>query len=100
MPNFDTAMAKVKKYELILEDEMTLEVIGISSAFADYRLAWELNQCFNINLVKNNDVFVFADEMDIPVFRTKLTAIAKNIYDVIALSPKLFIFNNNLIFSL
>ena len=57
MPNFDTAMAKVKKYELILEDEMTLEVIGISSAFADYRLAWELNQCFNINLVKNNDVF-------------------------------------------
>lgn len=57
MPNFDTVMAKVKKYELILEDEMTLEVIGISSAFADYRLAWELNQRLNINLIKSNEVF-------------------------------------------
>ena len=57
MPNFDTVMAKVKKYELILEDEMTLEVFGISSAFADYRLAWELNQCLNINLIKSNEVF-------------------------------------------
>lgn len=50
-------MAKVKKYELVLEDESTLEVFGISSAFADYRLAWELNQCFDINLVKSNDAF-------------------------------------------
>ncbi|MFZ9586761.1 MAG: IPExxxVDY family protein [Crocinitomicaceae bacterium] len=57
MPNFDTVMAKVKKYELILEDEMTLEVIGISSAFADYRLAWKLNQRLNINLIKSNEVF-------------------------------------------
>ncbi len=50
-------MAKVKKYELILEDETTLEVFGVSSAFADYRLAWEFNQCLNINLTKSNEVF-------------------------------------------
>ncbi|MEY4289086.1 MAG: hypothetical protein RLZZ30_1174 [Bacteroidota bacterium] len=57
MPNFETDMAKVKKYELVLEDETTLEVFGISSAFADYRLAWELNQRFDINLVKSNEDF-------------------------------------------
>ncbi len=50
-------MAKVKKYELVLEDETTLEVFGVSSAFADYRLAWEFNQCLNINLTKSNEVF-------------------------------------------
>jgi hypothetical protein len=57
MPNFETDMAKVKKYELILEDETTLEVYGVSSAFADYRLAWEFNQCLNVNLTKSNEVF-------------------------------------------
>ncbi len=57
MPNFETDMAKVKKHELILEDETTLEVFGVSSAFADYRLAWEFNQCLNVNLTKSNEVF-------------------------------------------
>jgi hypothetical protein len=57
MPNFEADMAKVKKYELILDDETTLEVFGVSSAFADYRLAWEFNQCLNINLTKSNEVF-------------------------------------------
>ncbi len=57
MPIFETDMAKVKKYELVLEDETTLEVFGVSSAFADYRLAWEFNQCLNINLTKSNEVF-------------------------------------------
>jgi hypothetical protein len=57
MPNFGREMAKVKKYELVIEDETTLEVFGVSSAFADYRLAWELNQCFDLNLIKSNEVF-------------------------------------------
>ena len=50
-------MAKVKKYDLVLEDDTTLEVYGISSPFADYRLAWELNQHFDMNLVKQHDAF-------------------------------------------
>lgn len=45
----------------------------------------------------NEDVFVFVDDMSIPVFRSKLSLIAENIYDVTALSPKLFIFNNEII---
>ncbi len=57
MPNFEREMAKVKKYELVIDDETTQEVFGVSSAFADYRLAWELNQCFELNLTKSNEVF-------------------------------------------
>jgi hypothetical protein len=57
MPNFEGEMAKVKKYELVIEDECTLDVFGVSSAFADYRLAWELNQCLDLNLTKANDAF-------------------------------------------
>ena len=47
--------------------------------------------------LKINDVFVFADDAEIPVFSTNLILLAENIYDVTALSPKLFIFNNEMI---
>ena len=57
MPNFEREMAKLKKYDLVLEDETTLEVYGVSCAFADYRLAWELNQCLDLNLTKSNEVY-------------------------------------------
>lgn len=57
MPNFEREMAKLKKYDLVLEDETTLEVYGVSCAFADYRLAWELNQCLDVNLTKSNEVY-------------------------------------------
>ncbi len=47
--------------------------------------------------IENDDVFVFADDANIPVFRSRLSLIAENIYDVTALSPKLFIFNNEVL---
>ena len=52
-----------------------------------------ISDCYN----KKHDVFVFVDNINIPVFRTNLVLVAENIYDVTALSPKLFIFNNELI---
>ena len=52
-------MAKVKKYDLSLDEEQPFEVYGISTAFADYRLCWELNQCLEILLEKQNDPFEF-----------------------------------------
>ena len=57
MPNFEREMAKLKKYDLVLEDETTLEVYGVSCAVADYRLAWELNQCLDVNLTKSKEVY-------------------------------------------
>lgn len=44
----------------------------------------------------NETVFVIADDADVPVFRTHLQLIVDNIYDVIAISPKLFIFNDKI----
>ncbi|MFL1494031.1 hypothetical protein ACMSI6_24920 [Pseudomonas antarctica] len=44
-----------------------------------------------------DDVFVFADDKSIPIFRTSLKLISENIYDVMALSPKLLIFNDDVI---
>lgn len=45
------------------------------------------------NVIKNESVFVLADDEDIPIFKSNLRLIARNIYDVTALSPKIFIFN-------
>ena len=57
----------------------------------------DVNAFISKNNNKNYDVFVFADEIDIPLFKTNLALIAENIYDVTALSPKMFFFNNELI---
>ncbi len=50
-------MGKVKKYELTLDDEQPFEVYGISTAFADYRLTWELNQMLQFRLEKEAQSF-------------------------------------------
>ncbi|WP_440530058.1 CDI toxin immunity protein, partial [Serratia sarumanii] len=36
-------------------------------------------------------------DINIPIFRANLMLVTENIYDVTALSPKMFIFNNELI---
>ena len=56
-----------------------------------------LYDALNVSAVKNQDVFVLADDTDIPIFRTNIKLIAENVYDVTALSPKLFIYNNEII---
>ena len=43
-------MSKQKKYTLTFDDEIDFDVFGISSPFADYRLAWELNGIMKIQL--------------------------------------------------
>jgi len=50
-------MGKVKKYELTFDEEQPFEIYGISSAFADYRLTWELNQILGIHLEKTDQSF-------------------------------------------
>ena len=50
-------MGKVKKYELTFDEEQPFEIYGISSAFADYRLTWELNQVLGIHLEKTENSF-------------------------------------------
>ncbi|MEB7584134.1 hypothetical protein NGC36_02435 [Serratia rubidaea] len=61
--------------------------------FSDYELTHEM---FNGSGLGNETVFVIADDADIPVFRTHLQLIIDNIYDIIAISPNLFIFNDKI----
>ncbi|MBA8563879.1 hypothetical protein NFJ59_08895 [Citrobacter freundii] len=61
--------------------------------FCDYELTHEM---FNGSDLGNETVFVIADDADVPVFRTHLQLIVDNIYDVIAISPNLFIFNDKI----
>ena len=44
-------------------------------------------------------VYVVADDSDIPIFQTNLKLALENFYDISALSPKIFIFNENEIFA-
>lgn len=62
--------------------------------YSDYE---SIDDLLNISLMKNANVFVLVDDASIPIFRTNLSLIAENIYDVTALSPKLFIFNDEII---
>lgn len=61
--------------------------------FSDYELTHDM---FNGSGLGNETVFVIADDADVPVFRTHLQLIVDNIYDVIAISPNLFIFNDKI----
>lgn len=61
--------------------------------FSDYELSHDM---FNGGCLGNETVFVIADDANVPVFRTHLQLIVDNIYDVIAISPNLFIFNDKI----
>lgn len=69
-------------------------VIWSEIRYSDYE---SFDELLSASSVKNDDMFVFADDASIPVFRSNLRLIAENIYDVTALSPKLFIFNDEVI---
>ncbi|WP_239375222.1 CDI toxin immunity protein [Snodgrassella gandavensis] len=55
------------------------------------------NDILMLDNLENKKAYVIADDREIPVFKTNLFLIDKNIYDVLALSSKLFIFNNEMI---
>lgn len=88
------------------QDERNAIDILYKYPFAKGSIVWSEMECSDYeniddllegNPIRNDDVFVFVDDESIPIFRTKLNLIAENIYDVTALSPKLFIFNNKVI---
>jgi len=92
----------------IVEGQEKKEAVDIFNKYplVSGAISWPEIECYdyeniddllNISLIKNADVFVLVDDASIPIFRTNLSLIAENIYDVTALSPKLFIFNNEII---
>ncbi|MCW4784076.1 CDI toxin immunity protein [Enterobacter chuandaensis] len=91
----------------VLEGQCEKDVIDILHEFPFLKgnLMWEninYSDYDDINALvsdenRNDDVFVFVDDINVPIFRTKLFLLAENVYDVMALSPKLFIFNKKMI---
>ncbi|MDQ9889872.1 CDI toxin immunity protein [Acinetobacter pittii] len=51
----------------------------------------------SMQTIQDENVYVVADDQDIPVFTSKLKSIIENIYDVMALCPKVFIFNESIL---
>jgi hypothetical protein len=45
----------MKKKRLDIEYTLDFDLYGISSSIKPYKMAWELNRCLNINLVKSED---------------------------------------------
>lgn len=92
----------------IVEGREKKEVVDIFNKypFVSGSISWpeieyfdyeNIDDLLNVGFMKNADVFVLVDDASIPIFRSNLNLIAENIYDVTALSPKLFIFNNEII---
>ncbi|MEY8771888.1 hypothetical protein AB6T85_15920 [Erwinia sp. ACCC 02193] len=92
----------------IIEGQKKKEVVDILNKypFASGSISWSeidhsdhenIDDLLNRSPMRNADVFVLVDDANIPVFRTNLSLIAENIYDVTALSPRLFIFNDEII---
>lgn len=51
-------MAKIKKYQLELENECAFDMIGISSHHNDYRLAWCLNAELKLGLELSPEPYI------------------------------------------
>ena len=92
----------------VLDEKDRVRVMGIFNKYssANGNMLWSeidfkdfetVNDILNESVLKNEDVYVIADNADIPIFKTNLRLVFENIYDVTALSPKLFIFNENVI---
>jgi hypothetical protein len=54
-------MTKTKKHQLIFDNDTDIEVFGVSSAYIDYRLAWELNLKLSIKLEKQSEKLTIED---------------------------------------
>ncbi|EPE7491150.1 hypothetical protein ACSMAF_003230 [Cronobacter universalis] len=60
-----------------------------------YTLYNDFQELLKSGIVKDDKVFVFADDVDVPIFETTLSLIAANADDVLALFPKIYIYNND-----
>lgn len=58
---------------------------------------FEPHEILNFSGLAEDMVYVLADDASIPLFATKISSFIENIYDVISLSPRIFIFNDKII---
>ena len=94
--DFHIVEDKQKAIEIVQTFPITYNYIMWSElSYKDYDCMEDIvNDLSNLS---NKSLYVLADNADVPVFRSNLKVIMENIYDVSALSPKVFIFNQEVI---
>lgn len=108
MTLFEECKEALSEDFVIVQNELIDDVVAMLKQFpiSNGNLVWseiehkdyaDINEILNSDIIKDLKVYVLADDIDIPIFQTNLKLLVENIYDVTALSSKLFIFNNTII---
>ena len=93
-------------FHIIEDEQKAIEILQTFPIPYDYIMWSELSYkdydrmediVNDLSILSNKSLYVLADNADVPVFRSNLKVIMDNIYDVSALSPKVFIFNQEVI---
>ena len=87
-------MTNMISYQGLVRTFLSRNISWSEISFRDFETSDEL---LCQSWLKNENVYVIADDANIPIFRTNLRLVLENIYDVAALSPKIFIFNEGMI---
>lgn len=90
MHNSDLALSIFNKYPMILNN-----IDWTKMFYKDYEDMSLLLNDFKVYV--DDKVFIMPDDKDIPVLKSNLRLVVYNIYEVMALSPKLFIFNKDIV---
>ncbi|MFD2036758.1 IPExxxVDY family protein [Belliella marina] len=58
----------MKKTKLLVEHQYEFELLGFVAPIKDYKMAWVVNNCLNINLVKTKDFELqFLDDSELKI---------------------------------
>lgn len=95
--NFFNVQKDIEQDAMKILHDFPFEGGSILWAKIEYVDLSDPHEILNISGLANEIVYILADNADIPIFATKISSFIENIYDVISLSPKIFIFNENLV---
>lgn len=90
MHSSDLALSIFNKYPMRLNNIDWTKIF-----YKDYEDMSLLLNDFKVYV--DDKVFIMPDDKDIPVLKSNLRLVVYNIYEVMALSPKLFIFNKDIV---
>lgn len=104
MTLFDECKEALRTDFNVVEGEYEKIAINIlkSYPFVNGVVRWNDIKCFDyenadrlleMDFMPGESVFVLADDIGIPIFKTNLKLVLENIYAVTALSPKIFVFS-------
>ena len=107
MTLFEECKEALKKdFHTVKDEQKAIEILQTYPMPYNYLIWSELSykdyDCMediinDLSVLSNQRLYVVADNDNVPIFRSSLRVIIENIYDVSALSSKVFIFNEEVI---